>query len=255
MSYRFHDRTRAVLKLTGADAEPFLQNLVTNDVSKLSEGAVYAALLTPQGKYLADFILSKTDDGILLDADAEQVDGLMKRLTLYKLRADVTIEATSLPVVCFWGEGELPGIKDPRNEALGTRLYEMSDVGTPATEADYNALCVANAIPRAGRELRANESFILEMGFEALNGVDFRKGCYVGQEVTARMKHKTKLRKGLSRVAVEGDAAPGTEILSSDGRAAGVLHSQAGGEGLAYLRFDRAEGEMQAGDATLRRLP
>ncbi|MEX0308697.1 MAG: folate-binding protein YgfZ, partial [Tateyamaria sp.] len=116
---------------------------------------------------------------------------------------------------------------------------------------DWTALRVAHMIPATGIELTP-DTFILEAGFEALNGVDFRKGCYVGQEVTARMKHKTTLRKGLARVRVEGDAQPGTAI-TADGKPAGTLHSRAGDAAIAYLRFDRATGVMHAGDARVTR--
>ena len=110
---------------------------------------------------------------------------------------------------------------------------------------------IALGVPESGAELLPDDSYILEMGFERLNGVDFRKGCYVGQEVTARMKHKTDLRKGLVRVRVEGEAPPpGTEIRAGD-KPAGTLHSAAGGQGLAYLRFDRATGELVAGEARI----
>ena len=112
---------------------------------------------------------------------------------------------------------------------------------------------MANSTPEPGTEL-GGDSYILEYGFERLHGVDFRKGCYVGQEIVARMKHKTELRKGMVRVAIDGDAAPGAEILGAGGKVAGVLGTVSGGEGLAHLRFDRAEGELRAGDAVLRRI-
>ncbi|MEO1307171.1 MAG: folate-binding protein, partial [Pseudomonadota bacterium] len=112
---------------------------------------------------------------------------------------------------------------------------------------------IEHLVPQSLQELIPNDSFILEMNFEELNGVDFKKGCYVGQEVTARMKHKTSLRKGLARVAVSGDAVPGTEIMA-DGKPAGQLFTRSGDEALAYLRFDRAEGQMSAGDALVTRL-
>ena len=108
-------------------------------------------------------------------------------------------------------------------------------------------------MPKTSVELLPNDSYILEMGFERLNGVSFRKGCYVGQEVTARMKHKTELRKGLAQVAVSGDAAPGTEI-TADGKSVGTLLSRAGDRALAYLRFDRADDTMQAAGAAVRRM-
>ncbi|MEM0944029.1 MAG: tRNA-modifying protein YgfZ, partial [Pseudomonadota bacterium] len=131
---------------------------------------------------------------------------------------------------------------------LGWRIYG-GDGPDRGVRAGYDALRVALTVPEAGAELLPDETFILEAGFERLHGVDFRKGCYVGQEVTARMKHKTTLRKGLVQVAVEGSADPGTEIVAGSGKPAGKLFTQAGGLGLAHLRFDRAGVGMRAGDA------
>jgi folate-binding protein YgfZ len=125
---------------------------------------------------------------------------------------------------------------------------------TPADRHEYDALRVAAGVPETGVELVPDDTYILEAGFERLNGVDFRKGCYVGQEVTARMHHKTELRKGLVRVRVEGTAPPpGTEIRAEDGRAAGTLFSVCGGQGLAHLRYDRAAGPTTAGEAIVQR--
>jgi len=242
---------RTIFRITGEDREQFLQGVVTNDVRRLKDGLVYAALLTPQGKYLADFFLVPGDEAILLDADADQAAGLVQRLSMYRLRADVRIEPTGLHLHRGLGPAPEDGFADPRNAGLGWRAYRTEPAGPDAT--DWDALRVSLGVPEAGRELIANDSFILEMGFERLSGVDFRKGCYVGQEVTARMKHKTELRKGLARVAVEGDAAPGSEIVAG-GKPAGTLLTRAGGEALAYLRFDRAEGEMRAGAARVTRL-
>ena len=239
---------RRVFRISGKDRVEFLQNLVTNDVKRLDKGIVWTALLTPQGKYLADFFLVPDGDTILLDVAEPLAAGLVQRLTMYKLRADVTIAPTDIEVARGTGEAPSGAFADPRHASLGWRAYD----GRPGEEADWEALRVAAGVPESGVELLPNESFPLEYGFEALNGVDFRKGCYVGQEVTARMKHKTELRKGLRRVLVEGSAPVGTEILAEDGRPAGTLFTQAGGEGLAYLRFDRADGNLRAGDAVLR---
>ncbi len=122
----------------------------------------------------------------------------------------------------------------------------------PEIDVDWDALRVEHMIPETGIELIPDETFILEAGFEALNGVDFRKGCYVGQEVTARMKHKTELRKGLTRLRIEGSAPVGTPILMEDGREAGTLYTQSGGRALAHMRFDRMEAPLTAGEARLR---
>ncbi|WP_425090744.1 YgfZ/GcvT domain-containing protein [Tropicimonas sp. S265A] len=242
---------RKIIALSGTDARKFLQGMITNDVSGDADALVYAALLSPQGKYLADFFVVPAGDDIWLDVDADQADGLLKRLTMFKLRADVTLELTDIPVAMGLGPVPEGAYADPRHAALGWRMYGVD--GGPQT-TDWAALRVAHAVPQAGVELIPNDSFILEMGFERLHGVDFKKGCYVGQEVTARMKHKTELRKGLVRVSVQGSAPAGTEIINN-GKPAGTLFTQAGDAALAFLRFDRAEGELTAGAATLSRLP
>lgn len=241
--------SRSIFRLSGEDTRDFLQGLVTNDVKRLDEGLVYAALLTPQGKYLADFFLVPDGADVLLDVDESLAAMLLPRLTMYKLRAKVTLEETDLQVKRGMGAQPDGAFADPRHDALGWRLYgtEGGDDGS-----DWEAIRVAHCIPQTGIEL-GPDTFILEAGFEALNGVDFRKGCYVGQEVTARMKHKTELRKGLARVTIEGDAETGDKILSGE-KEAGVLHSRAGNEAIAYLRYDRAKGEMTAGAAKVRRL-
>jgi hypothetical protein len=140
-------------------------------------------------------------------------------------------------------------LPDPRHPALGWRAYGVDPGSAP--RINWDAIRVAHLIPESGIELVPDDSYILELGFERLHGVDFRKGCYVGQEVTARMKHKTELRKGLARVTIDADAPVGTEILA-DGRPAGRLFTQAGGKALAYLRFDRAEARLVAGQARVR---
>ncbi|GAA6179962.1 folate-binding protein YgfZ [Shimia sp. NS0008-38b] len=238
---------RSIFRFSGSDTDSFLQGLVTNDMDHLKDGLLYAALLTPQGKYIADFFLKRDGDTILLDADAAQAPSLQQRLTMYKLRADVTIEATSLHLHRGLGEAPNDAAEDPRHPNLGWRAYR--DGAQEDDTTDWPALYVALQIPSAGVELDEN-SFILEMGFERLNGVDFRKGCYVGQEVTARMKHKTELRKGLAQVNIIGSAPVGTAILR-DGREVGRLLTQTDGKALAYLRFDRAREDMTAGDAKI----
>ncbi len=236
--------TRTVLALTGPDRIDFLQDLVTNDIRD-PDRLSWTALLTPQGKYLFDFFVVHEPDRLLIDVDAGLAEGLGQRLSLYRLRRKVGIETTDLKVSRGTGtplEGALP---DPRHPDLGWRRIdrEGTEDGT-----DWEGLRVRLAVPESNVELIPNDSYPLEMGFERLNGVDFRKGCYVGQEVTARMKHKTELKKGLVSVTVEGEAPVGTPI-ESDGKAAGTLFTQSGGRGLAWLRFDRAGPDMRAGSA------
>ena len=244
---------RAVWRLSGKDVLPFLQGLVTNDVLPLGQapGLVWAALLTPQGKYLADFFLARPpgEEGLLLDLPEPLAQPVLKRLQMYRLRADVQIAPTALNVAGGLGEPPEGALPDPRHPGLGWRAYGAA--GGPAV-TDWDALRVALMVPDYPADLVPDDSYILEMGFERLNGVNFRKGCYVGQEVTARMKHKTELRKGLVRLSIDGFAPPGTPITLPDGREAGRLGTVAGGFALAHMRFDRMEGELLAGEARLR---
>lgn len=236
---------RTVLAVTGSDRESFLQGLITNDVDKAKDGIVYAALLTPQGKFIADFFVVGDTDRLLIDVASSLAPALVQRLNMYRLRADVQIAETTL--IASRGTGEAPSgaLQDPRHSALGWRAYGETD---QSDDTDWTSLRVTHQVPETGTELTP-DSYILEMGFERLNGIDFKKGCYVGQEIAARMKHKTELKKGLTQVTLDGAAAPGDEI-TSNGKPAGTLHSISGNTALAYLRFDRAK-DMQAGDATL----
>jgi len=239
---------RRIFAITGNDRRDFLQGLISNDVKKLDQGLVYAALLSPQGKYLADFLLVPAGDEIWLDVHETLAAGLVQRLSMYKLRADVAIEPREMAV--WRGQGNAPdgAYPDPRSATLGWRFYGALDAAPAGL--DWEALRVEALVPESGIELVPNESYLLEVGFERLSGVDFKKGCYVGQEVTARMKHKTELRKGLVGVDIDGTAPVGTEILAGE-KAAGTLYTQAAGRALAYLRFDRATAPMRAAEATV----
>ncbi|WP_171178509.1 folate-binding protein YgfZ [Ruegeria sp. HKCCD8929] len=239
--------TRRILRLTGKDTEDFLQGLVTNDIARLEQGLVYAALLTPQGKYIADFFLARDGDGVLLDVAEDLADMLVKRLGMYKLRADVTIAESGLQVQRGTGPAPEGALPDPRHADMGWRAYTEAPESDDGS--DWDAIRVAHCIPESGIELTP-DSYVLESGFETLNGVDFKKGCYVGQEVTARMKHKTELRKGLRVVEIDGSAPVGAEI-KADGKVAGTLFTQSGGRAIAYLRLDRAKGAMQADEASV----
>lgn len=233
---------RHILALTGPDVDTFLQGLTTNNMAGLDHGLVYTAMLTPQGKYLADFFVLRQDGAVLLDVAVSLGEALEKRLAMYRLRADVQITPSGLNLQRGTGPAPATAYADPRHSDLGWRAYSAAPEADDGT--DWDAIRVAHCIPETDIELTP-DTFILEAGFEALHGVDFRKGCYVGQEVTARMKHKTELRKGLARVAVGGSVPVGTEI-TANGKAAGTLFTQSGGHGIAYLRFARAKEDMQA---------
>ena len=194
--------SRTVIKVGGVDSFDFLQGLVTNDVSKADNALVYAALLTPQGKYIADFFIFQSENFWFLDVNSLLADELVKQLSFYRLRSKVTIEKTDLEVVQGLGEAVEGAYSDPRHLSLGWRKYSENSINTPAV--DWDQIRVKFCIPETLIELIPEKTFILEAGFERLNGVDFRKGCYVGQEVTSRMKHKTQLQKGLVRVKVDG---------------------------------------------------
>ena len=239
---------RSIFSVTGADRLTFLQGLLSGDVLGLAQdGIVYAALLTPQGKYLADMFVIAQGGGLYLDMDASIAAATVQRLNMYRLRADVQIAPSEIAVSRGVDTPPDGACADPRHAALGWRFY-----GAPMAETavDWDAIRVAHIIPQTGIELIPNDTYILEAGFDRLNGVSFRKGCYVGQEVTARMRHKTELKKGLVRVAIDGAAPVDTAIMAGD-RVAGTLFTQSGGFALAHLRLDWASGKMQAGDARL----
>ncbi len=263
---------RAVLAVSGSDAAGFLQGLVTNDVARLADGgAIHAALLTPQGKYLFDFLVFARGAAFCLDCEAGARAALAKRLGMYKLRADVAIdEAVDDPVFALFGagaaaaSGRIAGaaaFADPRHPALGARVVgeaaeaALRQTGAePAARAEYDALRIAHGVPDGRRDLVPEKSFLLENGFDELNGVDFEKGCYVGQEVTARMKHRNLVRKRLVPVRIDGAAPePGTKIYR-DETEVGEMRSSEGALGLALLRIDAIDGggALRAAAATIR---
>jgi tRNA-modifying protein YgfZ len=246
---------RALLKLSGEDTVSFLQGLVSNDVAKLKPGqAVYAALLSPQGKYLHDFFLIADGDAVLLDGEKHRLDDLLKRLQLYKLRSKVTIDRLpeNIGVAALWGKGDAPkdAFADPRLPQLGWRM--IGDMGKilgfeRATPEDYDRHRLALGVPDGSRDMTPDRSLLLECGFEELHGVDFKKGCYVGQEVTARSKFRAQLRKFLYQVTSLAGELPeaGTEIKAGD-TVVGEMRSHAGNTGLALVRTEELESSKGA---------
>lgn len=265
---------RGVLALGGADARGFLQGMVSNDVTLVGpERAIYAALLTPQGKYLFDFIIFEQDDELLLDVEAARRQELAQRLTMYRLRAKVTIEdrTDALAVVALPGVGGERGTArpfaggvvavDPRLAELGSRAVlpraglvpAMAEHGLDALPAAaYEAHRLALGVPASSTDLVVQKSLLLESNFVELAGVAFDKGCYVGQELTARTKYRALVRKRLLPVRVEGDLPePGTPLMLQ-GREAGEMRSGLGGCGIALVRLEALEGGMpvlEAGDS------
>ncbi len=279
---------RGVLAVGGDDRVAFLQGLISNDVRNVGpERAVYAALLTPQGKYLHDFFVVAHGGALLLDCERARLDDLKRRLGVYKLRSKVTLEDASerYSVAALFGldwrdglgVGDTAGAAaafaggvvcvDPRLADVGGRaLLPAGDAGAAlakagfgkADKADYDRLRLKLGLPDGSRDLVVDKSILLESGFDELNGVDWKKGCYMGQELTARTKYRGLVKKRLVPVVLDGaPPAPGTPVMLA-GREAGELRSAAvtdgGAIGLALLRLDsladagKAGGGMTAGD-------
>ncbi len=197
----FVDKNRATLAIKGEDKIDFLQALTTNDIEKVSkEGIVYTAILSPQGKYLFDFfVFSLGNEEIFIDIHQSRAEALKKFLEFYKLNSDVTIFDNECRVVLCSVQLETCSFADPRANILGWRCYdfnkEFSNERRGFEEFETNR--IKSLIPETGKELIPEKSYILELNFEKIKGVDFKKGCYIGQEVTARMKHKAKLKNRL----------------------------------------------------------
>jgi folate-binding protein YgfZ len=256
---------RALVHVTGADARHFLDRLVTADVDRIADGdgAGYGALLTPQGKILADFLIVRLDDGFLLDGPAEAAGDLVKRLTLYKLRADVRIEDVSdrLAVVAVWGVDAAPAmpghtVRDPRHPDLGFRAY-VPKVAVGAAEgfggavietaAAHAAHRAALGIPEGAADFALGEMFPHDVAMDQLSGVAFDKGCYVGQEVVSRMEHRATARRRPVLVSAEAPLPSTGAEITAGGKPLGSLGTVAGNEGLAIVRLDRAKDAADGG--------
>lgn len=252
--------SRAALKIGGPDAHKFLQGLITNDIGKVKgEDAVHAGLLSPQGKVLFDFFLVAEGDIFLADVAREKADELLNRLSFYRLRAAVEIgRDPSRQVAACWGgkPAKPPGAivyADPRLAALGYRVFLAQGSGPAelgceaASERDYHAFRIGQGVPEGGKDYAFGDAFPHEALFDQLNGVDFKKGCFIGQEVVSRMEHRGTARQRI--VPVEGAGplpAPGTSIEAA-GAPIGTLGSVAGRSGLALIRLDRAEEALARG--------
>ena len=248
MTYLAHLPTRAVLSLTGADRVTFLNGLVSNDVADAAPcRAVWAALLTAQGKWLADFFIFAEGDRLLLDCESAQAAMLAQRLGRYRLRADVAIALTDLGVYAAWG-GEPPGgvaAPDPRLEEAGYRVIAPS-MPANADAADWDRHRLALGLPDGSRDMEAEKTVLLEAGFDELHGISWTKGCYMGQELTARTRYRGLVKRRLLPVSGEGDLpAPGTPVMCDD-REVGLMRSSVDGHGLAVLRLDSLRGVLTA---------
>ncbi len=269
-------RNRGLMTVTGEDAGRFLQGLISNDIEKLAtDRAIYAAFLTPQGKYLHDFFIARIGETPYLDCEAGRLDDLRRRLCMYKLRSKVSVEAAGdgFVVAALFGPGAIgalgldrePGraapfaggvvYVDPRLAAVGARAILPADVATTALEeagfaaaeaAAYDRLRLTHGLPDGSRDLAVEKAMLLENNFDELNGIDWDKGCYLGQELTARIYYRGLVKKRLMPVEIEGPPPEvGTQVMLGD-RNVGEMRSALDGQGLALLRLEAvAEAERE----------
>lgn len=272
---------RAVIKVSGEDRATFLQGLISNDIRKVAPGhGIWSGFLTPQGKFLFDLFITPWGDDFLLEVEADRADAFAKKLSMFKLKSKVGIaRVPELAVFAAWGPGaavafglvdqagecreEGPGtvMVDPRLAEAGLRAV-LPDAGplekagfAEAPFEDWDAMRIGLGLPDGSRDIEVERTLLLEAGFDELGGVDFQKGCYMGQETTTRSKHRNLIKKRLMPVTFDGPApAPGTPV-TLDGVEAGEIRSTLGGQGIALIRLEKlkaagdAVGAFASGDA------
>lgn len=249
--------SRALIAVSGPDWRQFLQGLLTQDVETLAPGDLrFAALLTPQGRLLYDMFVAGREDGCWLEVEAAKREAVIQRLSIYRLRAKVEITADETPVSALFGADAAPAgwFRDPRLPELGWRGYGAPPPAgaRPATEADYEAHRLALGVPGSA-DWGSEKTYPIEAGFDLMGGIDFKKGCFVGQETTSRMKRRGQIKTRMLPIAFDGPApAPGAEVLTGELRAGEVLSGQEG-RAMALLRLDRALGaELTVDDRPVR---
>lgn len=247
-------QNRGVIAVSGPERVAFLQGLVSNDVKDTARGPVYACLLTPQGKFLHDMFIVADDenDRLLVDCERKRRDDLLKRLRMYKLRSKVDLEDLSdiLRVYAFWGDDAGRGYADPRLDDLGARLIaENADVA--GDMAAYDAHRLALGVPDGSRDLKIEGSTLIEGNIDLLNGISWDKGCYTGQELTARMHYRGLAKKRLFPVRAVGGDLPEHAEITKDGKNVGETRSACGAIGLALLKLDALDGPLTTGDLAL----
>jgi len=256
---------RGVIKVVGDDARRFLNGLVTADIGKVALGQpCFAALLTPQGKIIVDFLVAEAEDvgGFFLDCPKALAPNLVERLNFYRLRAKVTVEDLSqkLGVLAVWNGAGKAGhglvYPDPRLAALGLRCIlppqlaaeAAAELGAALADASaYEAHRIAQGVPRGGLDFSYGDAYPHETDMDQLGGVDFAKGCYIGQEVVSRVEHRGSARTRIVPIVYDGFAPePGMAVMAGD-KNVGTLGSTSAGRGLAMLRLDRVEDALAAG--------
>ncbi|CCE95285.1 Aminomethyltransferase Glycine cleavage system T protein [Sinorhizobium fredii HH103] len=247
---------RAIISLSGKDADALLQGLITTDLGALAEDEVRpGALLTPQGKILFDFLISRDGEALRVETSLDQVEALLKRLTMYKLRSAVELSLlTPAPVAVVFGE-ERPdsSYRDHRFEKAGLPVFRLyrSIAGAKASVADYDRLRIATGVAAVNRDYALQDAFPHDVLMDLNGGLSFRKGCYVGQEVVSRMQHRGTARRRVVIVASKAELPPTGTSLTINGRPIGSLGTVQGKAGLAIVRIDKAGEAIAKGDPIL----
>ena len=247
---------RAVVRVTGEDRFKFLQGLVSNDVTKLTANeGLYTCMLTPQGKYFSDFFLCLDDESILLDMPTLRQEEIIKKLNMYKLRSDVSF--TLCPehkVVAFLSDVTISGIVflDPRSSSLGMRgfIHETQLTNMQHDQNAYDLARIDNFIPEGEKDLIPEQSFLLEYGLDDLNAIDYKKGCYVGQELVARTHYRGTIRKQIAQVESNNNLPPLGTIVYSGEQKLGIVCSSVANRGLALIRLEELQNLDKAAKIT-----
>jgi folate-binding protein YgfZ len=242
MTFASHLTYRTLFRISGADRRAFLQGIVSNDLQRVGHSqAIYAALLTPQGKFLHDMIISEEGEALFIECESARADDLIKRLQLYKLRSKVTFEALSdqFNVWALW-KGAFPpqSFLDPRLSELGARLYLKKDQKPEQVSivewGDYDRYRLSLGITEGSKDMEIEKTTLVEGNFDFLGGIDWKKGCYIGQELTARMHYRALVKKRLFPVHIEGPTPP----YGDDLEGVGEMRSSSDNHGMALLRID-----------------
>ncbi|MGA0544022.1 YgfZ/GcvT domain-containing protein [Brevundimonas sp. VNH65] len=249
--------SRALIRVSGPDAKPFLHNLLTQDVETLTDGQVrFGALLSAPGRLLFDLFIWGEGEAVILDVAADRRDALMQRLALYKLRARVEIAADDRPVLACWPDLAEGFATDPRLAALGGRRLG-GEVAADADEADHHRHRLSVGVPDPAADGGQDAHYPIEADFDLLNGIDFAKGCFIGQETTSRMKRRGTVKNRMAALSFDGPPPPaGSEVLLNGDRRAGEVLTGVEGVAMALLRLDRLDGPLTVdGRPVTARLP
>ena len=257
--FQFLDKSRKLLKVSGKDAKNFLQSIITNDIQDSIKSIIYGGLLTPQGKYLFDFFITGIDDEtFIIDIDIERYDDFLDKLSIYRLRSNVSFIHQNGSVVIGFGKSIQDSYYDPRNKELGWRKFIFKSIkNNNPKDAKiffecYESKRIDLCIPKYRKELKCNETYILEVGFDKINGISFSKGCFVGQEVTARMRHKTNLKNGLVKLGnIPNSFIEDNKIINEKGQLVGSITSSFDKKGLGMIKFIYAKGKIYCGNNEL----